>query len=335
MNTRRVLVVFPVLLAAAACDDRSLAYGDANSIIAVMDPALWNEVESGVYEALEPTLRTVRNERTFTVTFQDPSAPEWRNLRRFRQMLLVGTEADPWIAEAMAEADEPQAAPGLLQVHDVWARGQQATVVLLSQAGAVSELQERLPEIHRILDGQYREFARRRMYFSGADSALADSLHDQARFRLLLPTVYRWERKTDSVYVFRNDNPDPSELIRQVAVTWRSPVPPGLQPEDLLSWRASLVAEHFEHGQDVDLSQVDAGPFKYRGHDAYQIQAAWSNPPELEWPAGGPFTLRAVVCPEQARMYLLDAWLYAPGKEKYEYMIQIETILDSFRCGAF
>jgi hypothetical protein len=32
-------------------------------------------------------------------------------------------------------------------------------------------------------------------------------------------------------------------------------------------------------------------------------------------------------------MYLLDAWLYAPGKQKYEYMIQLQTILDTFRCG--
>ena len=31
-------------------------------------------------------------------------------------------------------------------------------------------------------------------------------------------------------------------------------------------------------------------------------------------------------------MYLIDAWLYAPGRDKYEYMIQLEEILGSFRC---
>jgi len=83
----------------------------------------------------------------------------------------------------------------------------------------------------------------------------------------------------------------------------------------------------------VDLSVVDAGPFQFRGRPAYQIRAIWSNPPELQWPAAGPFVTRAVICPQQNRMYLLDAWLYAPGKDKYEYMIQLETILDSFQCG--
>jgi hypothetical protein len=32
-------------------------------------------------------------------------------------------------------------------------------------------------------------------------------------------------------------------------------------------------------------------------------------------------------------VYLLDAWLYAPGRPKHEFMIQLSTILDTFRCG--
>ena len=102
--------------------------------------------------------------------------------------------------------------------------------------------------------------------------------------------------------------------------------------EGLLEWRAATAAAYAEP-QNVDLTQVDAGPFEFRGRPAYQIQALWTNPPELNWPAAGPFIARGVICPEQNRMYLLDAWLYAPGKEKYEYMVQLQTILDSFRCG--
>ena len=40
-----------------------------------------------------------------------------------------------------------------------------------------------------------------------------------------------------------------------------------------------------------------------------------------------------VSCPEQDRTYLLDAWLYIPGRSKYEYVLQLETILDTFVCG--
>ena len=167
---------------------------------------------------------------------------------------------------------------------------------------------------------------------TGADTALADTLMAEARFSVMVPEVYKWARQ-DSVYIFRNDQPDPSELIRQVAVTWTSPIPTDMQPEGILDWRAQVVEGYYSQNQAVDLENAAARPFSFRGVDAYEIQATWTNPPELPWPAGGPFITRAVVCPDQNRMYLVDAWLFAPAKEKYEYMIQLETIMDSFRCG--
>jgi hypothetical protein len=171
------------------------------------------------------------------------------------------------------------------------------------------------------------------MFVSGADTALADTLAREAGFRVTIPTVYYWDRQ-DSVYLFRNDNPDPSELIRQVMVTWMSPLPQGLEAEGLLAWREDVAEAYYTDDQIVVLDNAEAGPIDVDGHEAYQIQAVWQSPPESFWPAAGPLILRAVRCPEQDRLYLLDAWLYAPGKEKYEYMIQLERILDSFECGA-
>ena len=62
------------------------------------------------------------------------------------------------------------------------------------------------------------------------------------------------------------------------------------------------------------------------------MQATWRNPPGSGWPAGGPFITYGITCANQDRTYFVDAWLYAPGREKYEYMIQLETILGTFRC---
>lgn len=330
---RKLAITALLALTVGACGDAfsSLAYGDFNSIIAVMEPSLWEEVGDDVYGALEPTILTVRDEKTFTVTYQDPSQPEWSNLRRFRQLLLVGTGDEPWMAEALAKMKTPVSGPGLYHVGDIWATGQQATIIIVTADGTAGQVRAHLGEINATLDEQFRGYARNRMFMSGVDSALADTLMAQARFQVMLPEVYRWSSR-DSTYIFRNDNPDPAELIRQVTVSWRSPIPPDMTPEGLLEWRAEISSSYSEP-QDVDLAVADAGPFEFRGRQAYQIQALWTNPPELNWPAAGPFITRGIICPEQNRMYLVDAWLYAPGKEKYEYMVQLQTILDSFRCG--
>ncbi len=320
-------------IGAAACDTSGIAYGDVNTIIAVMSPELWSEVEDDVYAALEPTIRTVRDEKTFTVTYQQPFAEFWRDLRRFRQILLVGSATDAVVVEALDRAHERISQPGVHQLGDVWAHGQSITLVLLPEGGGADDLRPHLADVNELLDGQYRQWVRNRMYMSGVDSALADTLHAEAGFALLLPEVYRWS-SADSVYVFRNDNPDPAELIREIVVTWRTPIPSDLQPEDILEWREQVVAGYYSEPQVNALDNAHAEPFEYRGRYAYQIRAEWTNPPDRGWPAGGPFITRAVLCENQNRMYLIDSWLYAPGKKKYEYMIQLETILDTFRCGA-
>jgi hypothetical protein len=319
---------------AVACDTRGLSYGDPNSIIAVMSPALWEEASEPVYAELEQTIVTVRDEKAFTVTYQAPYAEYWNELRRFRQLLLVGALSDAWIQEALDQADvveEPVTGPGLYQVGDVWSLGQTVTLVILPDGGGAQDLRPHLPAIHAILDEQYRAYARSRMYLSGVDSALADTLATEAGFALTLPRVYRWMR-TDSTFLFRNDNPDPSELIREIVVTWRSPAPAELGVDELLAWRAELVRERYTEPQDfvAEGMAVDASPFT--GHAALEVRAQWRNPPDRGWPAGGPIITRAITCDNQDRTYLIDAWLYAPGKEKYEYMIQLETLLDTFRC---
>ena len=330
----RTATLVPALLLAvllAACD-RTGAYGDATSIVAAMDPGLWADVEDDVYSVLEPTIQTVRDERTFTVTYQDPTQEVWGRLRQFKQLLLVGTGSEEWMSDVVDRLDDVEAAPPqILQVRDVWARAQSVTVILLPETGQPEALRTQLEPLGQLYDSQYRSLALGRMFVSGRDSALADTLRRDAGFSLLLPEVYYWDR-TDSVFVFRNDNPDPSELIRQIAVTWRTPISEELDGEELLSWRAALAAQYYSEPQIVELSNAQAGPFSHESWSAYEVQAVWQNPPEANWPAAGPFILWAVACPSQDRLYLLDSWLYAPGREKYQYMIQLETILNSFGC---
>ena len=329
------LVAASVVVAAtgltAACGEKGLGYGDPNSIIAVMSAERWDGIADEVYDAFERTITTVRDEKTFTVTYQEPYGEHWANLRRFRQMLVVGTRSDQWVQEVLEEAREPVTTEGVHQIYDVWSRGQTVTLVLMPEGWDAADLRPHLAEIHDMLDGQYRDYARNRMYFTGVDTALADTLATEHGFSLQLPQVYRWQH-SDSVFVFRNDNPDPSELIREITVTWLSPAVGSLDTAAVLDWRSRLVEEHFSEPQDVVMEGMTVDTVEHEGREVLEVRTQWRNPPERGWPAGGPFITRVVTCDEQDRTYLIDAWLYAPGKEKYEYMIQLETILDSFEC---
>ena len=123
------------------------------------------------------------------------------------------------------------------------------------------------------------------MFITKPDSTLSGELAENHGFTLLVPAVYRYE-VTDSVHIFRNDNPDPSELIRQFAVTWR-PLEPEFDTEDLLEWRAQIVGGYYNYPQVINAERVIEGPETLNGFQAYSYQAVWENPPGT-YPGGRP-----------------------------------------------
>ncbi len=318
-------------LVASACEEPR-AWGEWNSIVAGVSNERWSEIQDVVYSALEPRIFTVRAEKMFRVTQQDPREEDWNQLQRFRQLLVIGSADDPWVAEALAKLDQDTFdPPELLHAENVWAKGQRVSIILLSPAGGEEEVTTLLEPLFEVLDGQYRQWVVQRMFMTPPDTALADSLAAEVGFSLLVPEVYYW-RRADSVYIFRNDNPDPAELIRQVAVSWRNVDLSEIGEQDIIEWREEVQANHFSYPQVVDTTAMRGRRMQRGGVEFYELRGIWQNPPEA-FPAAGPFITRAIGCPASGRTYFVDGWLYAPGKEKYQYMIQLETILDTFRCA--
>lgn len=315
------------------CETRSsVTYGDPSSLIVVAPERLWAAVQDTVMSALEPTIHTVREERTFEVTHVTPLDTAWLQLRKFRQVILLGYEGDGWLAGAVDEVDSvPANLPAIIEVGDVWAREQAVTVVLLPRGAGREAVAAIVPELHALLDERYRTYVHQRMFTSGVDQALRRELLRNAGFGLTLPDVYRHEQPGGTQHVFRNHYAQGStELRRGITVDWR-PLTDSISPRELLRWRDAATAV-FGFEQEVVPEAPDVRRLTGPGAGTLEVRGAWQTP-QGDWPAGGLFIARAVLCPEQDRRYLMDAWLYAPNESKYEYVIQLETILNSFTCG--
>lgn len=313
--------------------DQPRAHGDQNAVIVAIDEDLWFDIEDEFRTRMEPEIQTVRRERPFRITQADPQVEEaWGQLQRFRRMVVVGTEDTPWVAQALERLDGPTpSAPDVVEVENVWARGQKVWVMLLPPEDRAAHVESLAGHIFDQMDEEFRQFVRNRMYISGRDTLLADSLARNVGFSMLFPNVYRYSVQ-DSVFRFRNDNPSPAELIREIAVTWWEPAPDeDPDRQELVEWRDHLVHNYYVNPQQLDSTVVSFEPIQLDGARGVEFRSAWQSTPDA-WPAGGPFITRGVRCPEQNRMYLIDAWVYAPDRDKYEYVIQLENILNSFSC---
>ena len=167
------------------------------------------------------------------------------------------------------------------------------------------------------------------MFASGQATALRDSLQTGAGFGITLPNVYRAVEQADSIRLFRSESQVGGTLFRSIAIASRDGVQ-DVDAQQLVAWRDSLAARYYtrpEQDTQRDTLLVDT-----LAGGALEVQGVWRST-DASYPEAGVFVSRAVPCPAQNRVYLLDAWLLAPGRSKYDYLIQFQNILDSFECA--
>jgi hypothetical protein len=333
MKSARLSVIASLVLTAGcgAIDRTQPAHGEITSLIVIAADSLWEEVGDTIQAALEPRIFTVRNEKAFEVTHVSPLSEDWIELRRFRQVLSIGRSDDGWMAPIL-EAGAPAEVPAIVENADIWSSGQTVTALVLPGEGSAASILELLPTLGERLDGRFREYVRARMFLSDVNEELRDSLESQAGFSLTLPNLYRPD-VDGNLYVFRSSNDVGGQLARVISVTWREGLHE-LTPEEVLAWRDTIATRVFPTtpGQAIDREQVHVRALPNRPEGSIEVHSVWQSS-DRTLPAAGPFLNRVILCPEQNRTYFVEAWLFAPGRRKYEYMIQFETLLDAFECG--
>ncbi len=303
-------------------------FGEPNSLIVAMPDSLWVEVETATYEGLEPTFVTTRPEKKYVVTQVDPTSADFEKLRLWWQVIVPGTLDDPLVQRILqvAGVEDDVTAPRIVQAEDIWARGQLVTAVVLDPTDPAASWRGQLPDLYERIDDGFRRYVRSTMFITGPDSATGDSLRRQFGFTFDIPVVYELLVR-DSIVILRNDNPDPGELIRSILVAWRQSVD-SLTPELAYEWRAAVDSIHYNVPQRIDLTTGHVRRFEVNGLPALEATGTWAD--EGTFPAAGPFIVWLVQCPD--RTVFIDAWLYAPRKSKYMYMLQLYEILGSFEC---
>lgn len=332
MKSARLAVVATVLALAACNGGTRPADGTATSIIVLAPDSVWAAVGDSVLAQLEPRIFTVRDESTFEVTQISPMDERWQQLRRFRQVLTIGQAGDGWVQPALRRGGSATDGTGLRQVRDVWARNQLVTAIVLPPGAPAEAALPHVPQAAEAIDSAFRVYAIQRMYLSRPDTTLRDSLMRERGFGILLPNVYSALTRDPHVSLFQSSTQVGGDLVRSVLVTEREGLLE-LTQENVLAWRDSVATEQYRPVLLAERERLQAQPVSVNGAAGLEVQGVWDGQ-DPTWPMSGPFITRVMHCPAQNRSYLVDAWLYSPGRPKYEYMIQLQTILNTFECAA-
>ncbi|HKY59607.1 MAG TPA: DUF4837 family protein, partial [Gemmatimonadota bacterium] len=308
--------------------------------VAVVDPALRERVEPALRTSLEREVETTRMEPVFEVTFTTPDGIG--EFRKWKRLLIVEPGGDDAVLLS-ALVDTPLEGPVSTVVHDEWARDQTIYVLAAPTAEATAELVlSSADSLYDVIHDEFVAYHVARMWASAPDSALAERLAEELGFALLLPNVYRSagaSAPADS-RVWYNEDPR-----RVVSVHWL-PRPADLTADTVLAIRRDWGRRLFP--ADSILGDLQAPPDTAAGPDslaapvpeiraletrlggapAIRLQGVWGSPSDV---GVGLFVTYGVICGD--RLVLLDGNLYAPDRNKYPYVVQLDRIFETFRCG--
>ena len=339
------------LVLAPACG-RGPSYGSDNAIIAVVDPALRDSVEPILRASLEREVQTTRAEPIFELTFTTPETIG--EFRRWKRLVVVEPGDDAVLLPDLV--DTPLRGPVTAEVEDEWANGQTIYVLAAPTAETTVRLvRSSVDSLFEVIHERFVEHHVERMWASEPDSALAERLRDELGFSILVPQVYvpaGASAPADS-RVWYNEDPRrivsihwlgrPAELTADTVLAVRRAWGRDLFPGDSVAGSlgtpvdagASRPApDATTTGVRTEADTIASGPrliverTALDGAPAIRIQGVWTNPSDV---SSGVFVTYGAICGE--RMVVLDGNLYAPDRNKYPYVIQLDRIFQTFRCA--
>ncbi|MFV0522386.1 MAG: DUF4837 family protein [Mangrovibacterium sp.] len=147
---------------------------------------------------------------------------------------------------------------------------------------------------------------------------------------IILPVGYVKASDKDNFYWARFDTPEITQSVMVYSFPYTSDST--FTSDYLVNKRDSLLHAYVEGPSDssymVSEHRVPTACqiLKYKGNYAAEVRGLWRL--EGDW-MGGPYVLLAVLSPDHKRVVVLDGWVYAPQKDKRNYVRQLEAMIYS------
>jgi len=326
---KRVCLLFCALLAASACSGPMLsAVGESDDLVIVTSDVATEQLTRAAIEVGEHPVPWLLDEPTFKTSVRTLS--EIKGVTNRRHLLLVGTWEDEMGKFAGRRFEQLTAGGGTRMAisNDVWAEGQVVAAVVGPNERAVAEyLSANARDIIGRIERASLDRLAAGLCSTQESRRMSEALVDRFGWSLCLPKEYELFTTPDDVSFafFRRTRPD-----RTVFVAWRDGGPDDVTPELAAAWRATLSAMYLDGDEIEERRPFLSDRTTLSGLEAVRLTGWWAN---RRLVGGGPFVSYCFYAPEQERVYMVDASLFAPSFDKTALMRNLEGIVTTFRPG--
>ena len=349
----RILIVFLVLLAfSCSKKERDAEYlpkatGKPGDVILIMDSVQWRgelgvEVRK-IFRATMPGLP--QQEPMFNLIWVHPA--RMRLLTQIRNLVYVFTldQATPG-SRALREDFTPETLEKIkrdtsfykFSRKDEYAKGQEVLYLF-------GDTEQNLIR-HLQMDGQniidhFNEVERERleanMFGTKSTMGVAAFLRKEQGIEIRVPIGYVLADKSNDFIWLRQIE---SNRDKDIFITWKPYTSEyQLLPDSVIEWRDQVAKKYLFEDPENPVSylvterenfDVSAKQVMLNKHFAMEIRALWKTNTQT---MGGPYVGYALVDQSRGRLYYIEGFAYAPGKDKREIVRELETILWTFKTS--
>lgn len=323
------------------------AFGSRNQIIVVADSSLWESAvgDTFIYYFASAYPVLPQPEPIFDLTLYTPQnleeKPLRRNLRNY--IFLADLDDDNSPTTQMVKKDLGEEKLQNVQTDknastavttDRWAKNQ--LIIYLYNHGA-ENLKEQIirnfPAIKKRIDKANEPKVAANIFINGENKAIQNKIERDFGLKSRVPDPYFVAYDEEDVIWIRRETPVSSSNIMIHKMPYKSQ--DQLTREYLKSVRDSLgkklvsteIEGTFMQTNDVDLPMlVENKPLN--GNYAIEARGIWEMVNDY---MGGPFVSYLTINAKTNELYFIDGFIYAPSKEKREFMQNIEYVIQSLK----
>lgn len=321
------------------------ALGKTNEITVVSDASLWegplrDSIEyyfSSAYPVM-PQPEPMFDLRHFSVAQLEADVLR-RELRTYLVVADLNDDESPAaqmtkkaIGEEAVRACKEGSGSGSHLARDRWAQDQ---LIFFLYGFGPEKLSEAIRDKYSAMATRIREHDLKQVdaatYLNGINGPLIDTLTLQLGTGWKIPGDFKLATSKDGIFWLRSEHPESSHNLIFTRVDYQDESQ--LSEGYIREFRDSIcrrVVRTRTPGSVMYINDKDLPLLYYETTIGQQytreMRGVWEMTDDY---MGGPFITYLIVSPDQRSLYFIDAWLFAPGKEKRDYMQRLEHIVSS------
>jgi len=321
------------------------AFGKANHLVVIADKDVW-EGEVGDtfrYYFSSAFLILPQPEPVFDLKHFTPGDLAADPIRKeLRSYILLGdiTKANSPTAELMKEnigperirSAEEDKGYGNLQKKDKWAQGQMVIYMFgTDNQSVIKNIQTTYPSIAKKLQDGDHKLIEATVYGGGENRTLSNQVQEKLGVQLRVPKEYFLAMDDPNLMWIRRETQEMSSNIILHKLPYKDASQ--LSYEGFKSLRDTIGKQYISstvEGSHMQINDVSlpmfVTPTQFKEMYAVEARGIWELTEDY---MGGPFISYLVHNPTTSELYLLDGFIFAPGKEKRNLIQNLEYIIST------